>query len=120
MTRTIGQILADRATDAVARLATLLQRERLTESELEEIRPLRKILNIKSLAAKGILVASLAVTSGCAVLDRNGFAFHSEIGVTATEQRTVQTVSRKASLTKPLICEFFPQRCEMVGVQNDK
>lgn len=123
--RSLGKILAERAekaTNAVSRLSTLLSRERLTESELEEVRQLRKVLNIKSLAAKGIAVASVAVLSGCAVLDPNGWTANAEIGITAVEQRSVTVVGRKASQRETVLCEYFGKGCQnqASGVTYDK
>lgn len=118
--RTIGEIISTRSIEALKRLDQLLGKGKLSERELVELRTLRKTLNIKSLAIKGAAIASVAVLSGCAMTNREGFSFHASAGIAATDSRQESIATVKKST--PMSCELFGYACGGASseVANDK
>lgn len=59
----------------------------------------------------------LATLQGCVAANRNGWEMSASVGMVAVEKKETRMVSNAAS-NKPLVCEWFPSRCQPVAADE--
>lgn len=63
-------------------------------------------------------VLVLATLQGCGpMMNRNGFELSGSIGMVSVQKKETSTVSNAAAV-QPLICEWFPSRCQPVQAEE--
>lgn len=62
-------------------------------------------------------ILALASLQGCVAANRNGWEMSASVGMVAVEKKETRMVSNAAA-NKPLVCEWFPSRCQPVAADE--